>query len=95
MMHDGIRADVMSALYATTAAERTTLDVDSVGEKATAVVDHLRARGHAALISGAGPSVLVLVRRGRAHEVALPATFGGWTRLQPGIPRRGAQVIAC
>lgn len=60
-----------------------------------AVVDHLRERGHAALISGAGPSVLVLVRRSRAPEVTLPATFGDWTRLQPGIPRQGAQVLAC
>jgi methyl-accepting chemotaxis protein len=30
MMHDGLRADVMSALYATTAQQRTTFEVDGV-----------------------------------------------------------------
>ncbi|MBK7622330.1 MAG: methyl-accepting chemotaxis protein [Kineosporiaceae bacterium] len=48
MMHDGIRADVMSALYATSAAERTSLDVEGVGEKATDMVAHLRAAAAAA-----------------------------------------------
>src|SRR4051812_45784737 len=38
MLHDGIRADVMAALLATTDAQRTTYEVDGVGEKAAAIV---------------------------------------------------------
>ena len=41
MMHDGIRADVMSALYARSGAQRAELEVDSVGEKSAAMVEHL------------------------------------------------------
>lgn len=56
-----------------------------------ALVDGLRARGHAAAISGAGPSVLVLTTRDRVAVVRahVPA---GWRDLAPGIPSRGAQV---
>lgn len=55
------------------------------------LVDRLRAAGHAAVISGAGPSVLVLSLREhvdavRAHGAA------DWRVLTPGIPQRGAQV---
>ncbi len=56
-----------------------------------ALVDALRAAGHAAVISGAGPSVLVLARRDRVGEVC---AFGGagWRVLTPGIPPHGARV---
>jgi homoserine kinase len=56
-----------------------------------ALVDVLRAEGHAAAISGAGPSVLVLALRHRIDEVR--AHGGpGWRVLTPGIPDLGAQV---
>ncbi len=48
MMHDGIRADVMSALYARSGAQRAELEVDSVGEKSAAMVEHLQAAAAAA-----------------------------------------------
>jgi homoserine kinase len=54
-----------------------------------ALVDRLRALGHAAVISGAGPSVLVLSTRDRADEVAA-AVDGAWRVLRPGIPEHGA-----
>lgn len=56
-----------------------------------ALVDELRARGHAAVISGAGPSVLVLSTVDRADEVT-KAVDEGWTVVRPGVPVRGAQV---
>jgi methyl-accepting chemotaxis protein len=43
MMHDGIRADVMSALNATTAAQRTAYEVDGVAEHATTLIDNFDA----------------------------------------------------
>lgn len=56
-----------------------------------ALVDRLRAAGHAAVISGAGPSVLVLALRSTADEVG---TAGGaqWRVRQPGIPDRGVRI---
>lgn len=56
-----------------------------------ALVDTLRARGHAAVISGAGPSVLVLATVATADEVT---TVGGdgWQVVLPGIPARGVTV---
>ena len=56
-----------------------------------ALVDALREAGHAAVISGAGPSVLVLALR---HRVADVREFGGdaWRVLTPGIPPHGARV---
>lgn len=60
----------------------------SLGPSMT-VVDALRASGHAAVISGAGPSVLVLTTRDRVAQVDLPAEAGdagAWQRLAPGIP---------
>ncbi len=56
-----------------------------------ALVDALRGAGHAAVISGAGPSVLVLAHR---HRVAEVRAFGGdaWRVLTPGIPPHGARV---
>lgn len=55
------------------------------------LVDELRAEGHAAVISGAGPSVLVLATVDRVDEVA--GWVGDhWRVLRPGIPDRGAEV---
>ena len=56
-----------------------------------ALVDALRSAGHAAVVSGAGPSVLVLTVRDRVAEVR---GFGGagWAVLTPGIPPHGARV---
>jgi homoserine kinase len=56
-----------------------------------ALVDALRADGHAAAISGAGPSVLVLALRARVEEVRSHGPQG-WRVLTPGIPERGAAV---
>ncbi|MFQ6170066.1 homoserine kinase [Oryzobacter sp. R7] len=56
-----------------------------------ALVDALRADGHAAVISGAGPSVLVLAVRDRVEAVRTHAG-PGWRVLTPGIPERGATV---
>ena len=48
MMHDGIRGDVMAAMYASTPAEREEFEVDDVRAKATAMVEHLDAAADAA-----------------------------------------------
>ncbi|WP_392542793.1 homoserine kinase [Oryzobacter telluris] len=56
-----------------------------------ALVDALRADGHAAVISGAGPSVLVLTRRGKVDAVRAHAG-PGWRVLTPGIPAHGATL---
>jgi len=55
------------------------------------LVDRLRSAGHAAVVSGAGPSVLVLARRDRVAEVSAHAGEG-WRVLTPGIPPHGARV---
>lgn len=57
-----------------------------------ALVDRIRERGHAAVISGAGPSVIVLTTRAARDTVATLADET-WTVLAPGIPEHGAQVI--
>lgn len=59
------------------------------------LVDALRAGGHAAVISGAGPSVLVLTDQAHADAVVAPASATGaasWQRLTPGIPASGVEV---
>lgn len=56
-----------------------------------ALVDALRGAGHAAAISGAGPSVLVLAHRERVARVRAFAP-DGWRVLAPGIPQHGADV---
>ena len=67
-----------------------------------AVVDAVRAAGHAAVVSGAGPSVLVLTRlqagdpadpagAARVREVARMAP-DGWSVLPLGVDDRGARV---
>jgi homoserine kinase len=58
-----------------------------------ALVDSLRSHGHAAVISGAGPSVLVLTTRDRASAIAAEAS-DTWRVLDPGVPATGAQVRA-
>lgn len=56
-----------------------------------AVVDTLRASGYAAVISGAGPSVLVLTTADRLEGVA-PLVGESWRVLAPGTPQVGAQA---
>lgn len=58
-----------------------------------ALVDRLRGLGHAAVISGAGPSVLALARRSAVAEVRDQGQEG-WRVLAPGIPTHGAVVTA-
>ncbi|GAA4719419.1 homoserine kinase [Pedococcus ginsenosidimutans] len=55
------------------------------------LVDRLRAAGHAAVISGAGPSVLVLSTRDAAGGVEA-LVDDAWDVLSPGVPTTGAQV---
>jgi homoserine kinase len=55
------------------------------------LVDRLRAAGHAAVISGAGPSVLVLSTEGAAGGVEA-LVDDAWDVLSPGVPMTGAQV---
>jgi homoserine kinase len=55
-----------------------------------ALVDDLRGQGHAAVISGAGPSVLVLSTRDRVRSVAVERA--GWQVLDLEVPDHGATV---
>jgi homoserine kinase len=55
------------------------------------VVDARRKAGHAAVISCAGPSVLVLTR-GDESAAVRALTSDDWAMLDPGIPATGAQV---
>jgi homoserine kinase len=58
-----------------------------------ALVDRLRAAGHAAVVSGAGPSVLTLTTHaGRGAVADLVGDDPAWRVLMPGIPGRGAVV---
>lgn len=56
-----------------------------------AAVDTLRALGHPAVVSGAGPTVLVLVRRGLADTVRAEVRGWGpdWRVLRPGVAEHG------
>jgi homoserine kinase len=56
-----------------------------------ALVDALRAAGHAAVISGAGPSVLALVTTDVIDD-ARALGPDGWRVLTPGIPKGGVRV---
>lgn len=60
-----------------------------------ALVDALRGRGHAAVVSGAGPSVLVLTTRAERDTVTAPHDTSRWRRISPGVPSVGARVTAC
>lgn len=55
------------------------------------LVDELRCAGVAAVVSGAGPSVLALSREEQVSEVRAVAG-DGWVVMTPGIDRAGAQV---
>ena len=61
-----------------------------------ALVDRLRATGHAAVISGAGPSVLVLARRSADEDGEVQAISRtapeGWTVLPLAVDAAGARV---
>lgn len=59
------------------------------------LVDALRARGLAATISGAGPSVLVLTTSEHVAAVreAATGTEVAWRVLTPGVPDRGVHVL--
>ncbi len=58
-----------------------------------ALVDRLRHAGHAAVVSGAGPSVLALTTRDRVPAVRdLLDADRAWRVLTPGVPERGAVV---
>jgi homoserine kinase len=55
------------------------------------LVDSLRAGGHAAVISGAGPSVVVLATREQAAHAAALAP-AGWAASRPGVSDMGVCV---
>jgi len=57
-----------------------------------ALIDALRADGHAAVVSGAGPSVLVLGPDSARPAVAA-LTPAGWTRLTLEVDAAGAEVL--
>ncbi|MGC1209253.1 MAG: homoserine kinase [Ornithinimicrobium sp.] len=61
-----------------------------------AAVDTLRDRGLAAVVSGAGPSVLILAQSARASEaVEEVRSWGrGWQVLRPGVASNGIQVVS-
>ena len=59
-----------------------------------ALIDALRARGHAAVVSGAGPSVLVLTDgTGDAGPPVDAITSPGWTALDLDVDTTGAEVL--
>ena len=55
-----------------------------------ALVDRMRAAGHAAVISGAGPSVLALTT---APAEVLALAGGPWQVLDPGFAASGITVV--
>jgi len=59
-----------------------------------ALVEALRANGHAAVISGAGPTVLVLARGELEARAALEAAPEGWTAQALGVDPAGAERIS-
>ncbi|MGY1705040.1 homoserine kinase [Geodermatophilus sp. SYSU D00697] len=58
------------------------------------LVDRLRAAGHAAVVSGAGPTVLVLAGGAAAGADVSHLTPTGWTVLPLDVDRTGACVLA-
>jgi homoserine kinase len=58
-----------------------------------ALVDRLRAAGHAAVVSGAGPSVLVLARRDAVPAV-IDLTPEGWRARPLDVDPEGAGVLS-
>jgi len=72
-LHDRLHEDVRAALIPETSA----------------ILDDLRARGVAACLSGAGPSILAFEPDG--HGVGeLP---DGWRTIRPGVRRAGVEVV--
>lgn len=57
-----------------------------------ALLDVLRGKGHAAVISGAGPSVLVLTTPAQLEDARAQGDPSVWRVLQPGIPVTGASL---
>jgi homoserine kinase len=57
-----------------------------------AFLDLLRGRGHAAVISGAGPSVLVLSTPDQIQDARAQGDPSMWQVLEPGIPASGASL---
>jgi homoserine kinase len=57
-----------------------------------ALVDVLRGKGHAAVISGAGPSVLVLTTPAQLEDACSQGDRSVWRVLRPGIPVTGARL---
>ena len=57
-----------------------------------AFLDDLRAKGHAAVISGAGPTVLVLTTPAQLEDARAQGDPAVWRVLQPGIPATGASL---
>lgn len=59
-----------------------------------AAVDLLRSLGHAATVSGAGPTVLVLAVRGTVDSVVTEARSWGrdWRVMRPGVDPEGLRV---
>ncbi len=60
-----------------------------------AAVDLLRAQGHAAVVSGAGPTVLVLTRRAVVDTIAAEVKTWGreWKLLRPAVASEGVRVV--
>ena len=56
------------------------------------LLDALRGKGHAAVISGAGPSVLVLTTLTQLEEARALADQSVWRVLEPGMPFSGASL---
>jgi homoserine kinase len=56
------------------------------------LLDVLRARGHAAVISGAGPSVLVLTTPAQVEDACAQGDPSVWRVLQPGVAAAGASL---
>ena len=57
-----------------------------------ALLDTLRGKGHAAVISGAGPSVLVLTTAAQVEDARALADQSVWRVLEPGMPLTGATL---
>ncbi|MEX1079328.1 MAG: homoserine kinase [Homoserinimonas sp.] len=61
-----------------------------------ALIDELRAAGHAAVVSGSGPSILVLcsdpAQRLQAAEMVLHHAGASWQALMPAVDFKGATV---
>ena len=56
------------------------------------LLDTLRGKGHAAVISGAGPSVLVLSTAAQLEDARAVADQSVWQVLEPGMPLTGASL---